>query len=255
MHAFLVQLATYVYEKVAAPFENAFRIDENGKATGLNLIPNLPEGGNLFCFFTVSFYCLLLAPLLLLLSLVYCLLSLVSCLLLLALLLYLFCCLFVLLLALPAAATVFSCCCCWLVLLLLLSHLAAAAVSCCCCCLLLLLLLSLCVSFDLLFIEVGLLRVLWFILLYFLSPFCCRFCSVCLSPFHVFVCSLPSSLVSLYFICLAFRSLLSPCFLCFICFFSSFLFFLFMFIIYYLGLALFVVISAAGVCACTHPQP
>ena len=138
------------------------------------------------------------------------------------------------------AAAVSSCCCCRLILLLLLS---------------LLLPLSLCVSFDLLFIEVGLLRVLLFILLYFLSPFCCRFCSVCLSPFHVFVCSLPSSLVSLYFICLAFRSLLSPCFLCFICFFSSFLFFLFMFIIYYLGLALFVVISAAGVCACTHPQP
>ncbi|CDJ59786.1 hypothetical protein EMWEY_00059020, partial [Eimeria maxima] len=38
------KLATYVYEKVAAPFENAFKMDENCRATGLNTIPNLPEG-------------------------------------------------------------------------------------------------------------------------------------------------------------------------------------------------------------------
>ncbi|CDJ37889.1 EF hand domain-containing protein, putative [Eimeria tenella] len=39
-----LRLATYVYEKVVAPFENAFSIDSNGVATGLHAIPNLPDG-------------------------------------------------------------------------------------------------------------------------------------------------------------------------------------------------------------------
>ncbi|CDJ45703.1 EF hand family protein, related [Eimeria brunetti] len=39
-----LRLATYVYEKVPAPFESAFKFDDNGQATGLNSVPNLPEG-------------------------------------------------------------------------------------------------------------------------------------------------------------------------------------------------------------------
>ncbi|XP_026190324.1 LOW QUALITY PROTEIN: uncharacterized protein LOC113146614 [Cyclospora cayetanensis] len=39
-----LRLATYVYEKVMAPFDNAFSIDANGAACGLQTILNLPEG-------------------------------------------------------------------------------------------------------------------------------------------------------------------------------------------------------------------